>query len=325
MTAPSTLCSPKVTSVLPRPRRAASLAASVLLLTSLAACGGDTAEEDEGLDRLSSVTIDGEPGKAPKVAWKDQMTADGIEVETLVEGDGPEVATGETVTVHYWIGNGFTQRKTISTYDKGGAPQQITVDDQLAPIFGDALTDVAVGSRVASTASAEEAFGPEGNPGLGIGNSDTVLVVMDVIEIYTPPKAVDTPAAELPKPVFEKGDPVRFDFSGVPEPKADGKLLRTILKEGTGAALTPEMTVTADYLGSVYDAKGPFDESYSAEPVPFPLTDVVQGWTIGLTGVKVGSRVLLQIPPDLGYGSQAQDGIPAGSTLYFVIDIVSAT
>ena len=40
--------------------------------------------------------------------------------------------------------------------------------------------------------------------------------------------------------------------------------------------------------------------------------------------MKVGSRVLLAIPPDLGYGAQEQPNIPANSTLYFVVDIVSA-
>nr|WP_246415950.1 FKBP-type peptidyl-prolyl cis-trans isomerase [Nocardioides luti] len=84
------------------------------------------------------------------------------------------------------------------------------------------------------------------------------------------------------------------------------------------------MTVTANYLGQVYGAKKPFDESYSKKPVPFSLAQVVQGWTAGLTGVKVGSRVLLQIPPGLGYGAQEQANIPANSTLYFVVDIISA-
>ena len=55
------------------------------------------------------------------------------------------------------------------------------------------------------------------------------------------------------------------------------------------------------------------------------LGDVVKGWTYGLTGVKVGSRVMLQIPPLLGYGAQEQANIPANSTLYFVVDVLSAT
>jgi peptidylprolyl isomerase len=85
------------------------------------------------------------------------------------------------------------------------------------------------------------------------------------------------------------------------------------------------MTLTVDYLGQVYEGKKPFDESFSKEPAEFALNQVVQGWTIGLSGVKVGSRVLLAIPPDLGYGEQAQPNIPANSTLYFVVDIRSAS
>ena len=142
--------------------------------------------------------------------------------------------------------------------------------------------------------------------------------------VTAPPKAVDVPASKVPGLVLKKGEPVALDFKGQPKPKADGDLLRSIVKEGKGKTVTSDMTVTANYLGQVYGAKKPFDESYSKKPVPFSLTGVVQGWTLGLSGVKVGSRVLLQIPPDLGYGAQAQANIPANSTLYFVVDIISA-
>lgn len=307
-------------------RRAATLTVSALLLTSLAACGDDDAGEGaEGAERLESVTVEGKVGSAPKVTWEDQMAADEIEVETLVEGDGAEVADGDQLNIHYWIGNGFTEEKAYSSYDEGGAPQQLTVDDQLSPIFADAFDDANIGDRIAVTASAEEAFGPTGNAQLRIGNKDSVLVIIDVIEVYEPPKPVETPASKLPDPIFKKGEPVGFDFKGVAKPKAEGgELLRSVLKEGTGKLVTQEMTVTANYLGQVYEGDKPFDESYSKKPVPFALNQVVQGWTYGLSGVKVGSRVLLQIPPELGYGEQEQPNIPAGSTLYFIVDIISA-
>ena len=306
-------------------RRAATLALSALLLTSLAACGDDEGKgADAGGERLESVTVEGEVGTAPEVTWKDQMTADDIEVETLVEGDGAAVAEGDKLDIHYWIGNGFTKEKAYSSYDEKGEPQQITVDDQLSPIFAAAFEDAHIGDRIAVTASAGEAFGEAGNAQLGIGNKDSVLVIVDVVKLFEPPKPVDTPAAQLPDPVFEKGEPVRFDFTGVAKPKPDGEFLRSVLKEGTGAVVTEDMTVTANYLGQVYDGDKPFDESYSKKPVPFALTGVVQGWTYGLSGLKVGTRVLLQIPPDLGYGAQKKNGIPANSTLYFIVDIISA-
>ena len=82
--------------------------------------------------------------------------------------------------------------------------------------------------------------------------------------------------------------------------------------------------MTVNYLGETYQAKEPFDESYSATPLTSALSGLIQGWSIGLDGVKVGSRVLLQIPPAYGYGEQGSgESIPPNSTLWFVIDVVS--
>lgn len=304
-----------------RLRRLPIVLLPLVLVAALTSCGGDDAKTD--LEGLGAVTISGDPGTAPEVSWKGQMTAESIETKTLETGDGAEVKDGDEVSTHIWIGNGFSKQKAFSTYDEG-KPEQVTVDENLSPVFADAMKGQTIGSRVAVTAPADKAFGETGNPNLGIGNKDTVLVIIDLIEIYTPPTAVDVPASKVPGLVLKKGEPVALDFKGLPKPKADGELLRSIVKEGKGKTVTSEMTVTANYLGQVYGAKKPFDESYSKKPVPFALTGVVQGWTIGLSDVKVGSRVLLTIPPELGYGAQAQANIPANSTLYFVVDIVSA-
>jgi FKBP-type peptidyl-prolyl cis-trans isomerase len=54
---------------------------------------------------------------------------------------------------------------------------------------------------------------------------------------------------------------------------------------------------------------------------------VIQGWDQGLIGKHVGDRVLLVIPPALGYGpsgGQSSAGIGANDTLIFVVDIVDA-
>lgn len=52
---------------------------------------------------------------------------------------------------------------------------------------------------------------------------------------------------------------------------------------------------------------------------------VIQGWDKGLVGQKVGSRVELVIPPDLGYGAQGQGDIKPNATLVFVVDILKST
>lgn len=301
---------------------------SILLLplvfsaATLTACGGDDSAAGTA-DGLKALTISGDFGTEPKVTWKSEMSSNDIVSTTLTTGDGQEVQDGDKVQTNIWIGNGFTQKKAFSTYDQG-KPQTITLDEKLSPFFADAMKGTTIGSRIAVTAPADKAFGPTGNPQLGIANKDSVLVIIDLMEMYQEPKPKDVPSSKLPGVVLEKGDPVGLDFKGLPEPKADGELLRSIVKKGKGKTVTATMTVTANYLGQVYGAKKPFDESYSKKPVPFSLTQVVQGWTYGLTGVKVGSRVLLEIPPGLGYGAQAKSNIPVNSTLYFVVDIISA-
>jgi len=301
----------------------------MVLATTLVACGDSdgSSGEDSSDEALHGIVITGDIGAEPKVEWNGELEADSVkETETTVisEGDGDEIVDADQVTANLWIGNGTTQETAYSTYETG-QPETVTASDDLSPVFKDAVLGQKIGSRVAVTATAEEAFGEAGNPQLKIGNKDTVLIIVDLMEMYVPPTPTDVPASEMPAIVEEKGEPVGFDFTGIAKPKADDDLQRAIITEGDGPVVTSDMTLKVNYLGSTYDAKKPFDESYSGEPAEFALSQVVQGWTYGLTGVKEGSRVILAIPPALGYGAQGQENIPANSTLYFVVDIISAT
>ena len=115
-----------------------------------------------------------------------------------------------------------------------------------------------------------------------------------------------------------------LDWTDVAEPDLATPVQRVVLTEGTGAVVKDSDTVVVNYLGETYQAKEPFDESYSGTPLTSALSGLIQGWSIGLTGVKVGSRVLLQIPPAYGYGAEGSGAsIPGNATLWFVIDVVS--
>lgn len=297
-----------------------------MLATTLVACGDDDGGSDSGSsdDALHGITISGDLGEEPEVDWGGELETDETETSVVIEGDGEELAEGDQVQAYLWIGNGTTEKKAYSGYD-AGQPETVVASKDLSPVFRDAILGQAIGSRVAVTTTAEEAFGASGNPNLQIGNKDTVLIVVDLIEAYEAPEPKDVPQSQMPK-IIEKGEDVTsLDFTGVEKPAEDGDLLRSVVKEGDGAVVKETDTVTADYLGMVYDAKKPFDESYSKEPVPFGLQNVVKGWTYGLAGLKVGSRVILQIPPALGYGADdSNPSIPPNSTLYFVVDIRDA-
>ncbi|MDX6234618.1 MAG: hypothetical protein QOH68_3730 [Nocardioidaceae bacterium] len=100
----------------------------------------------------------------------------------------------------------------------------------------------------------------------------------------------------------------------------------TVEIEGTGRVLEATDTVVAHYVGVLADGTV-FDESWArGEPSPFSLTGVIPGWTEGLAGQKVGSRVHLEIGSDKAYGAAGRPPtIPADAPLAFTVDIVDAT
>ncbi len=92
---------------------------------------------------------------------------------------------------------------------------------------------------------------------------------------------------------------------------------------GTGASPAPTDTVTVHYTGTLENGTV-FDASRNhGGPVSFPLNGVIKGWTEGVGSMKVGGIRKLVIPPNLGYGSQAQGNlIPANSTLTFIVELL---
>jgi peptidylprolyl isomerase len=318
-------------------RRSASLAALVTCCALfLTACGGGGSNSDEPFpgvgktsDRLDAVTISGEVGTPPDVKWKSAMDAGKVETKTLTKGDGDALKGQDDVLAHLWIGNGYSKREVFSTYKEKRA-ELLTVNNQL-PGFLAGIRDATVGSRLAVTASAEEAFGPAGNAQLGIGNKDTVLVVVDLVS-----KVLDKPAGEraaypdwMPVPQFTKGVISGFDFKGKPEPS---DLRRVSLLKGTGPKVQEGQTIAVRYLGEVFGGDKPFDQNFGdsgdGQPTTFGIGtgQVIKGWDKALVGLPVGTRVVLEIPSELGYGADGSpdSGIPKDATLVFMIDILAA-
>lgn len=315
-----------------RAKRVAAALIPVALL--LAACGSEKSVGlgDKTIEGWKAVSISGTAGTAPTVKWNGQMSpVDETETKTLVPGTGDVVKAGDHVNAYVWVGDGYSQKQSYSDYDTQ-QPEELVADAKsLSKVFEKLLVGTKMGSRVAAIADASEVFGEAGNPQLGIANEDPLVIILDVVSraVTTP---TDTTPDKLPSLVQKGGKVIGLDFKGLTKPDpATGPFLRATIKAGKGATVTADDTVKVNYLGMVFGAKTPFDQSYvdtkakKAAPVDFPLSQVVKGWGYGLAGVKVGSRVVLQIPPILGYGGKAQENIPGNSTLYFVVDVLSAT
>lgn len=106
-----------------------------------------------------------------------------------------------------------------------------------------------------------------------------------------------------------------FDAAAVTELKIE------TLKEGDGQPAEATSTVNANYFGWTADGKI-FDSTNKdgkVTPIDFSLAQVIEGWTKGLTGVKVGSTVKLTIPTAQAYGpTAAESGKPAGPLMFIV-------
>ncbi len=327
----------KVNPVSRRLRRLPVLLLPLVLAVGLAGCGSDDSDgssssssnaSDSG--EVAGVTVTGDFGKAPEVKWDGDMKTDEITTTVLIKGDGEKVETGDQVSANIWVGNGTTKKMAYSTYETG-KPESVTASDDLSPVFKDALVGQTIGSRVAVSASAEDAFGPSGNSGMGIGNKDDVLIIIDLMSkttILDGPQGADKTAPSWAPALVTKGEDVTsLDFTGTPKP--DGKLHSAALIVGDGEKVEKGQSITVNYLGQVYQGKKPFDESYSKEPATFGIGtgQVITGWDKTLVGATVGSRMVLQIPPSEGYGKAgSQDGSIKGTdTLYFVVDILAAS
>ncbi|MDP9780146.1 peptidylprolyl isomerase [Nakamurella flavida] len=136
--------------------------------------------------------------------------------------------------------------------------------------------------------------------------------------------AAAVPADQLPTATGAFGEKPTLTFPADPPPS----LQRQILTEGTGPEVAAGDWLVTNYLGQVWNGTV-FDNSYdrnATSAFQIGVGKVVPGWDVGLTGVKVGSRVLLSLPPADGYGStgQASAGITGTDTLVFVIDVVQA-
>jgi peptidylprolyl isomerase len=116
--------------------------------------------------------------------------------------------------------------------------------------------------------------------------------------------AVSIPAGEAPPPALVVED----------------------LADGSGPVASAGADVDVHYVGVAWSTGRQFDASWDrGEPLSFRLGvgQVIPGWDQGVTGMQVGGRRRLTIPPSLAYGSAGAGGvIGPDETLVFVVDLV---
>ncbi|MEU2675838.1 FKBP-type peptidyl-prolyl cis-trans isomerase [Streptomyces sp. NPDC007107] len=113
----------------------------------------------------------------------------------------------------------------------------------------------------------------------------------------------------------------------LPEGAAPTELTVRDLVVGDGPEAKPGRVVQVHYVGVTFESGKEFDASWDrGRTFKFAVGGgkVIKGWDRGIRGMKAGGRREIIVPPRLGYGNQSpSSSIPAGSTLVFVVDLLS--
>ena len=315
----------------PRIRGLAALAAAAAL--SLSACGSDAPESsapDTGLDEVT-VSDAADDATTPEVSFEPgTVTVEESVARVITAGDGATLGGSELLSFDYAIFSGETAEEVSSSYPNEPVGLDLS-DETVLPGLTSTLTGQTVGSRVLLALPPQDAFGEEGNTQLGIEAGDTVLFLIDILSAVTPLEeatgAAVEPVAGLPTVEVTAGEPATIT---IPEDfeDPDATVVQPLI-EGEGPEVAAGQTVRVSYTGATARDGNVFDSSANG-PTGFAefgigVGQVIQGWDKGLVGQKVGSRVLLVIPAEEGYGEEGSPpDIQGGDTLVFVVDILAA-
>ena len=129
---------------------------------------------------------------------------------------------------------------------------------------------------------------------------------------------------EVPYPKMPKGAGKMDDKAPKTFTKTNSGLQYRVLRKGTGKNPTAANKVKVNYHGWLESGKV-FDSSYDRnEPISFPLSGVIKGWTEGMQLVGEGGMIELDIPSELAYGSRPPAGadIPPNTRLHFLVELL---
>jgi len=120
-----------------------------------------------------------------------------------------------------------------------------------------------------------------------------------------------------------------FKTNEIGEVEETQELKIEVLKEGSGPEAKKGDTITIHYIGTFRDGTK-FDSSLDkGKPFVFTLgsRNIIMGWNLGVSGMKVGEKRRLIIPSELGYGERGTPGgeIPTNATLIFEVELLALT
>jgi FKBP-type peptidyl-prolyl cis-trans isomerase len=276
-----------------------------------------------------SIVVSGAFGAKPTVTIPSIKPPANLQVHQLISGRGELVAKGDLavadLTAYTWSGTAHKKISQLST----GHPQPLSVGSTISGL-DKGLAGSRVGSRLLLTIPPKDGFGSKGDSSLGVSGKDTLVFVVDVLGSYQKtaiahgtPEAVNGTAL----PTVGTSSPGTVPPVRIPQTGPPATLQVQTLIQGTGPVVKKGKLLVAQYEGVNWRTGKIFDSSWKhGAPAGFQIGtgQVIKGWDDGLVGKRVGSQVLLVVPPADGYGTagSSQAGITGTDTLVFVVDIL---
>lgn len=293
-----------------------------------------------------TLEVTGAFGKEPKVEIPDEVRPSGTySTKVLIQGTGAKLAAEDVVYLHFvyyrWLGSkpspsaGMSKDeeedtdKLASTYEQGGGPRGLTIGRKDAVGLDKAIDKALIGQTVGSRVMVEipqKEIGEDAAQ-FGLKKNDSLLFVLDLVKAFPstlPGEQKKFDEDGLPTVKAEKGKAPEVKM---PDAKAPDKLVVKTLIKGEGPALAKGDEAMTHYKGLIWRSGKEFDSSWkNGFPQQFEIGTgkTIPGFDKGLVGVKVGSRVMLILPPKEGYGKNGnpQAGIKGDDTLVFIVDVL---
>ncbi|MEV7391121.1 MULTISPECIES: FKBP-type peptidyl-prolyl cis-trans isomerase [unclassified Streptomyces] len=330
-------------------RRSLLLAAVPVGLVTVAGCGDNSSSSSKASASpqasassvpppkivdgpLPAITAGTKFDEKPTVAKGSGDPSKNLAVKTVIAGSGKTVAENDFVQANY-LGQIWSTGKVFDqSYDREPLLMQLAAGS-IIDGWRYGLAGKKAGSRVLMAVPPTWGYGSSGNAQAGIKGTDTLVFVVDVLNSFNSKssstgKEVAQSDSALPKVgTNTDGKAPSIDIPKVDPPK---KLVSNYVLEGDGAEVTSSQTILCQFKGEVWDSGKAFEQTYeSGRLAQFSITQmeqVLKGLSQGLTGKKVGSRVLVVVPPELAYGNNPPSGgvVKKGSTLVFSVDILAA-
>jgi len=321
-------------------RKFSALIVAAVVAASLAACSSPTTAADclTGVASgaaASLVTATGAVSTdlqaavaaAPTVDYPTPLFTKGVEKNTLLQGTGELLQQGDAAEMYVWVYDGAST--TGTPIASGAAVPRIGAKSVLP--FGDLAECATVGSRIAGTIKTADY--PDLVPANGPGAGDTLVVVIDITARYLGKAngVEQIPQAGIPSVVLT---PEGRPGVTIPNEAAPKESQTAVLKQGDGQVVKDGDMVIANFTALTWAEKEVFATTWdNSGPVGISVADfdpttqggMVAGLKKAIIGQKVGSQVIVVLPPSDGFGDAAAAaavGVQETDTVVYVFDVL---